>query len=181
MKLIFEDKKKRIIRNQEEINFSSFSSFHLIVITARARSEKQISKTATDDEELTVKIDGKAFPKLGSKEALLDSPAAFNGGQLHNLAKTVYFLTFLQGREHTITLETDPPHNTAANASEKRRKEWTESYGAAQGVLTETLTDPTSGATNFHSFTDLADFPSWATKENYKLTIGGIHFYELEK
>ncbi len=113
MKLVFEDKRKRVIRGREGINFSSFSSSHLVAITARARSEKQISKGETDDEELTVKIDGKTFPKLGSKEALLDSPAAFNGGQLHNLSKTVYFLTFLQGENHTITLETDEPHNTA--------------------------------------------------------------------
>jgi len=113
MQLIFEDKKRRIIRGQDEIRFSSFSSFHLITITARARSEKQISKGETDDEELVVKIDGKTFPKIGSKEALLDSPAAFNGGQIHNLSKTVYFLTFLQGNDHTIILETDKPHNTA--------------------------------------------------------------------
>ncbi len=113
MQLIFEDTKKRIIKNREELKFSSISSFHLITVTARARSEKQISKGETDDEELVVKIDGKTFPKLSSKEALLDSPAAFNGGQLHNLSKAVYFLTFLQGENHTITLETDEPHNTA--------------------------------------------------------------------
>jgi len=114
MQLIHKDKQKRTIRDREEIKFLSFSSFHLVIISARARSEKQISKEATDDEELTVKIDEKVFPKLGSKEALLDSPAAFNGGQLHNLSKTIYFLTFLKGKEHTIVLETDkPPYNTA--------------------------------------------------------------------
>lgn len=113
MHLIYKDKRKRIIRGRGDVGFSSFSSFHLISITARARSEKQISDEATDDEELVVKIDGKIFPKLGSKEALLDSPVAFNGGQLHDLSKTVYFLTFLEGKEHTIILETDEPHNTA--------------------------------------------------------------------
>lgn len=406
MKLIFEDKRKRVISGKEEVAFSSSSSFHLVAVTARAKSEKQILGSETDDEELIVKIDGKTFPKLGSKEALLDSPAAFNGGRLHNLSKTVYFLTFLQDKDHTITLETDKPHNTAtfeglevytvdpdkilelkiekqaedgdrrpwvtivldnlplvsvtvsttysrrkwdsddlkiiidgktyrnvlrtikhslwrfagsllpkilptlteteafapnlpqglhyiefhadrmpilhnvvidlgkkpeppmrvptvddpkwtgilddepedillarvifgeaegqpkeakigvgftvinrvkkqrpnwgftkreiilkedqydalwnkntrdkvrdplAEASEERRKEWFESYEVARGVLTGTLIDPTSGATNFHSFTDPKDFPSWATDENFKITIGRIHFYELDR
>lgn len=408
IQLILEDKKKRVIRGQEEIKFSSNSSFHLIAVTARARSEKQISKRETDDEELVVRIDGKTFPKLGSKEALLDSPAAFNGGQIHNLSKTVYFLTFLQGKNHTITLETDKPHNTATfeglevyildldknlhlkiekqaedgdrrpwvsaaldnlplssvtikttysrrkwdsddvqiiidgkiyqnifrtikhilwrfagsllpkilptltetetftpnlsqglhyiefhadrmpvlhnltldfgetpqppkrvptvdnpkwtgsfdddpedillarlifgeaenqpkeakigvgftvlnrvkkqqpnwgftnrevilkedqydalwnkntrdkvrdplvNASEERRKEWATAYGVAQSVLAGTLTDPTSGATNFHSFSEEERFrfPSWATEQNFKIKLGDIYFYELEK
>lgn len=112
MRLIYQNKQRRIIKVREEINFSSFSSFHLLAITARAKSEKQISQDATDDEELTVIIDDKPFPKLESKEAILDSPASFNGGKLHNLSKTVYFLTFFKGRDHTITLETDEPHNT---------------------------------------------------------------------
>lgn len=405
MRLVFEDKQKRVIKNREEIKFSSFSSFHLIAITARAKSEKQILG-ATDDEDLLVKIDDKTFPKWAKIERLKDSSAAFSGGQLHNLSKTVYFLTFLQGENHTITLDTDKPHNTAtfegleiytldldrtlnlemekqaedgdrrpwitvafddlplasvtisttysrrkwdsddvkiiidgkiyenvlrtikhflwrfagsllpkipptlteretltpnlpqglhyiefhadrmpvlhnvvlnfgkdleppvrvptvdnpkwtgdfnddteemllarlifgeaenqpreakigvgftvlnrlkkqqsnwgftkrkiilkedqydglwnkntrdkvrdplANASEERRKEWCESYEIARGVLTEALTDPTSGATNFHSFTDPKEFPSWAADENFKITIGRIHFYELER
>lgn len=105
MVLVYEDKKRRVIRDQEKINFSSFSSFHLIIITARAKGEKQISSSATDDEDLKVKIDDKSFPT--------DSPAAFSGGSLHNLVKTVYFLTFLKGKSHTITLETDKPSHTA--------------------------------------------------------------------
>lgn len=113
MELIHQDKQRRIVKNREEIKFSSFSSFHLVAITARARSEKQISKQTTDDEELTVTIDDKTFPKLETIESLLDSPASFNGGKLHNLSKTVYFLTFLKGRNHTITLKTYEPHNTA--------------------------------------------------------------------
>lgn len=107
MTLILEDKRARQIKSREEIGFSSFSSFHLVSIAARAKSEKQISEGATDDEELVVKVDDKVFPKLGTKEALLDSPASFNGGKLHNLTKTVYFLTFLRGRKHTIGLSTD--------------------------------------------------------------------------
>lgn len=86
MKLIKENRQKRIIEGKEEIKFSSISSYHLIVLTARAKGEKQISESSTDDEELTLQIDDKTFPKLGSK-ALVDSPAAINGGGVHNLAK----------------------------------------------------------------------------------------------
>lgn len=114
MQLIHKDKEKRAINDKEEIKFSSFSSFHLIIITARAKSEKQISQESTDDEDLTVRIDRKIFPKLADPKRLIDSPASFNGGELHNLAKTIYFLTFLKGRNHTITLEADEPHNSAA-------------------------------------------------------------------
>lgn len=113
MQLILEDKQRRVIKNREEIRFSSSSSFHLIAITARTKSRKQISKDATDDEDLVVKIDDKTFPKRTDTKRLIDSPAAFSGGRLHNLSKTVYFLTFLKGRDHTIVLQTDEPHDTA--------------------------------------------------------------------
>jgi len=113
MPLIFEDRKKRVIKVQEEIKFSTFSSFHLIAITARVRSKKQISSSATDDEDLIVKIDNKTFPKSGESKRLIDSPAAFSGGTLHNLSKGVYLLTFLKGKDHRIILEADKPHNTA--------------------------------------------------------------------
>lgn len=57
MQLIFEDKCKRTVKRKEIIKFYSFSSYHLIAISARAKSEKQISQDTTDDEELTVEID----------------------------------------------------------------------------------------------------------------------------
>lgn len=113
MILVYEDKKRRVIKGQEKINFSSFSSFHLVVITAGAKSKKQISSSATDDEDLIVKIDGKPFPKLNTKR-LKDSPAAFSGGQLHNLSKAVYYLSFLKGKDHTIILEADDPPEAAS-------------------------------------------------------------------
>ena len=113
MELIYQDKQRKTIKEKEEINFPSFSSFHLIVVTARTKSEKQISPEATDDEELTLAIDGKTFPKLDSKKAILDSNTSFNGGKLHNLSQTVYILTFLKRRNRTINLKTDEPHNTA--------------------------------------------------------------------
>ncbi|OGK27923.1 hypothetical protein A3D80_03825 [Candidatus Roizmanbacteria bacterium RIFCSPHIGHO2_02_FULL_40_13b] len=106
MRLVFEDEHSRAIKTKEKIKFHSFSSYYLIIITARVKSEKQLGDQTTDDEDLTVKIDGKLFPKLQSS-ALIDSPAAFSGGKLHNLSKTVYFLTFLKGENHTLLLETD--------------------------------------------------------------------------
>lgn len=114
MQPIFVDKQKRIIRNRVEIKFSGTSGFYLISITARAKSRKQISPETTDDEDLIVKIDNKVFPKLTDPTRLIDSPAAFSGGQLHSLSKTVYFLIFLEGKDHIITFSTDKPHDTAA-------------------------------------------------------------------
>lgn len=111
-RLIYQDKTERMIRDQEIINFSSHSSWHLIVITARAKGEKQLGEDITNDEDLTVKIDNKTFPKINSS-GVIDSPAAFSGGKLHDSAKTIYFLTFLYGTEHTITLLADDPPNTA--------------------------------------------------------------------
>lgn len=113
MLLITKDKRKRVIKGRENINFSSFSSFHLVAITARALGEKQISQNATDDEDLTVKIDNKSFSKLSNSKRVADSPAAFSGGSLHGLAKTVYFLIFLKGKSHKIELIADKPPNIA--------------------------------------------------------------------
>lgn len=90
MLLIHEDRKKRIIKDKEEIKFSSSSSHHLIILTARAKREKQIS-------------------------------------------------------------------------------------------LSGNLSDNTKAATNFHSFKDPKDFPSWATEETYRVKWGDMYFYELEK
>lgn len=112
MKTVKEDRQKRIIKGQEKVKFSSYSSFHLIAITARVKGEKQLGNSATDDEDLTVYIDDKTFPKLGSNR-LIDSPAAFNGGKLHNLTKTVYFITYLQGKNHQLLLNADNPPGTA--------------------------------------------------------------------
>lgn len=109
MLLVHEDTNKRIIKDRERINFSSFSSLHLIVVTARVKGEKQISNSATGDEDLIVKIDNKLF----------SSAAAFSGGSLHGLTKTVYFLIFLKGKDHKIELTTDKLPNTATLESLK--------------------------------------------------------------
>lgn len=113
MNLVYSDKQKRVIQGQEQIKFSSFSSFHLVILTARAKGEKQFTPPSTDDEDLTVEVDGKKFPKLGTKNALIDSPASFNGGKLHNLSQTIYFLVFLNGKDHKVILGGDKPHATA--------------------------------------------------------------------
>lgn len=112
MLLIHEDKRKRTIKKQEEIKFSSTSPYHLIILTVRSKAEKQISDSSTDDEDLIVRIDDKTFPQIGSNK-LLNSPAAFSGAALHNLAKTVYFLISLQGKDHKLILKTDNPPGTA--------------------------------------------------------------------
>lgn len=111
-RLIYQDKTERTIRGKEKIRFSSPSGYYLIIITARTKGEKQLGEYVTDDEDLIVIIDNKKFPKLKSKD-LIDSPAAFSGGELHNLSKTIYFLTFLHGTNHTITLLADKPTNVA--------------------------------------------------------------------
>lgn len=113
MRLVFEDRRKRVINGREEIVFSSYSSFHLIKLTARAKSEKQLGPAATDDEDLTFMLDGRSFPKLRTRADLVDAPAAFSGGSLYNLAKTVFLLLFLKGRDHTLVLKTDEPSATA--------------------------------------------------------------------
>lgn len=114
MQLIIADRNRRVINGQQEIKFSSYSSFHLIKLTARAKSENQLGVTATDDEDLTFTLDGRSFPKLGTKNDLIDAPTAFSGGSLHGLTKTVYLFNFLRGRDHRLIFNTDKPSSTAA-------------------------------------------------------------------
>jgi spore germination cell wall hydrolase CwlJ-like protein len=68
-----------------------------------------------------------------------------------------------------------------SNASEKRKQEWSESYAVAKNVLSRSVVDTVPGSTNFHSYTDIKEFPFWATDKNYRGKIGKIYFYELEK
>jgi len=93
---------KKLTFNAEDVGW------HLIKVSARVKSEKQRGKDKTDDEELMVRIDNKIFPKLGTKQALFNSPASFNGGEQHNTDKTIYFLIQLEEGEHIIMLE--PQH-----------------------------------------------------------------------
>lgn len=77
MKLIFEDKNKRIVSNKESITFSSFSSFHLFVIKVR---------------------EAKNFT-FG-----LDKREIFNIKPGREL-QIIYAVTFLQGEKHILSLE----------------------------------------------------------------------------
>ncbi|MBI1869346.1 hypothetical protein HYS11_00045, partial [Candidatus Gottesmanbacteria bacterium] len=104
MFLVYQDQQKRQIQGREEIKYSSFSSFHLIILTARAKSKKQTQGNPSDHESLTIEIDGKLYPKLADPKDTLDSPAAFPGSKLSNLTKTLYVLTFLKGKNHHVTL-----------------------------------------------------------------------------
>lgn len=113
MKFVLDDKQERTINIREEIEFSSTPSYHLIALTIRVKGEKQFGGNSTDDEDLTVQIDGKNFPKISDNNHLIDFPAAFSGGKQHNLSKTVYFLTYLQGTDHKLVLNADNPPGTA--------------------------------------------------------------------
>lgn len=81
--------------------------WYLILVSARVKSEKQKGKSQTDDDDLTVKIDDQTFPHLTNPNRLIDSPAAFSGGQLKNKEKSVYFLSHLDPGVHTIILTPD--------------------------------------------------------------------------
>ncbi|MBI3335099.1 MAG: cell wall hydrolase [Candidatus Portnoybacteria bacterium] len=80
---------------------------YIIEIWARARGEKQIGKDATDDDDLRVEINGRKFPQVTNPQRYLDSPAAFSGGKLHNLKKTVIFLIQLSKGKHTLSFIPD--------------------------------------------------------------------------
>lgn len=103
MKLIFEDTQARTIQGKERIVFSSFPSFHLLTVTARAKSQTQLPG-AKRSAGLNMVIDGEPLP----------NSATFSGSQLRGLTQTLHVLTFLPGEEHTVSLETTKPQATAA-------------------------------------------------------------------
>lgn len=74
----------------------------------------------------------------------------------------------------------DKARDPLNNSSPATKDAWNQSYDIAIGILDNSLSDPTSGATNFHSFTDKENFPFWASDENFKVKIGDLYFYELE-
>lgn len=81
--------------------------WYLINVSARVKSEKQISKGGTDDQDLRVEIDNRTFPHLTNPTRFFDSPAAFSGGRLHNKEKTVYFILHVYPGDHTLLLTPD--------------------------------------------------------------------------
>ena len=78
------------------------SSFYLLKVKAKAKSEKQ--RGSIDDEDITIKIDTLEFPKPNTLSKLINSPASFNGGKLHNTEQITYFVIYLKTGEHTIEL-----------------------------------------------------------------------------
>ena len=78
------------------------NSYYLIKMSAKAKSEKQ--RDSTDDEDITIKIDTLEFPKPNTLSKLINSPASFNGGKLHNKEQITYFIIYLKTGEHTIEL-----------------------------------------------------------------------------
>lgn len=102
MDLLNESKR---IKGPLDLTFTVSGGWCLIAISARVKSEKQRGEKETNDEDLAVKIDNKTFPHPSSESRLIDSPAAFSGGQLHNKLKTIYFITYLTSGDHQITLD----------------------------------------------------------------------------
>ena len=106
MKLVFSDSKSRQIRGQELVSFFiSEPSICLIEIRAKARGEKQLG--GSDDEDLKVEVDGLRFPTLSGQPRYFDSPAAFPGGKLHGLSKSVFFFLPLTNGLHGISIISD--------------------------------------------------------------------------
>lgn len=106
MEIIFQDKRRRLIRQEEIVPFSlKETGLYMVTISARCKGERQFD--ATDDEDLRLEIDGRKFPHLLNPERHADSPAAFSGGNLHDLKKTIYFLFKLNTGKHEITLIPD--------------------------------------------------------------------------
>jgi len=108
MKTILHEKFNKKITKSFDYEFEvTESGLHVIEIAARCRSEKQIGENETDDDDLRIEIDGRKFPKLDSPKRYFDSPAAFSGGQLHNLKKIVFFLIYFSKGKHILTFIPD--------------------------------------------------------------------------
>jgi len=106
MKLVFSDQVVRVLTKLEAAPFFvPEKGVYLIQISAVSRSENQIG--GSDDEDLRVEIDGRAFPLLSNPTRLFDSPAAFSGGATKGLSKTVFFLMWLEFGPHQIELFPD--------------------------------------------------------------------------
>jgi len=108
MELITKDTLRKAMREQFDYSFAApKEGLYIIEISARARGEKQVGKDATNDDDLRIEIDGRKFPKLDNPTRYLDSPAAFSGGQLHNLKRTVFFFIQLSKGKHAISFVPD--------------------------------------------------------------------------
>lgn len=108
MKAILQEKfnKKIIERFSYKLDIVE-EGLYIVKIIARARSEKQIGLNERDDDDLRIEIDGRKFPKLDNPTRYFDSPAAFSGGKLHSLKKTIFFFAYLSKEKHTLTFIPD--------------------------------------------------------------------------
>lgn len=108
MESVFYGKFNRKIKEEfsQELDIAD-EGLYIIEISARCRSEIQISPKETDDDDLRIEIDGRRFAQFDNPTRYFDSPAAFSGGQLHNLKKTIFFLIYLSRGKHSLTLIPD--------------------------------------------------------------------------
>jgi len=86
---------------------TSEDGLYMIEVSARARGEKQISSSSTDDDDLMVEIDTRKFPLLTNPQRYSDSPVSFSGGELHGTKKTVVFLLGFGSGKHKLTFIPD--------------------------------------------------------------------------
>ena len=106
MKLIQQKKFNKIIKEDLSHTFEAKEKgLCLIEIIASCKSWKQnLIKFISffKDDDLTVKIDDKEFPKLNGKRGLFDGEVAWNGNNLKGLLKTNIFSMHLKKGEHII-------------------------------------------------------------------------------
>jgi len=96
-------KEKYQLKTSDILTFQTPNNgYYLIKVKARAKNEKQ--RNATDDEEITVKIDDIEFPKQNTSKGVINSLASFNGGKLHNKEQIIYCVIYLKIGNHTIEL-----------------------------------------------------------------------------
>lgn len=75
----------------------------------------------------------------------------------------------------------DRVRNPLHKANTSQAVAWLESYEAARAIIFKTASDPTRGATNFHSYTKRELYPDWATDDRFRTKIGDVFFYELDR
>ena len=84
--------------------------WHLIEITASAQNwwhNLKQWRSFFQDDDLAVKIDATAFPKLSGKRGLFDGEVSWNGNNLKGLTKTVVLICYLAEGEHSFQFLVD--------------------------------------------------------------------------
>ena len=105
------NKKQGKIKNGFRYEFNVPSkSLYLIEILASAKSWVQNLTSLRgffNDDDLTVLLDGREFPKQNGKRGLFDGEVAWNGNSLKGLTKTNVFIMQLEKGEHFLEFLTD--------------------------------------------------------------------------